>query len=280
MHRAFTLIELLIIIGIVAVLAALATPALHSFQSASDLENSAEEVSNALRLAHQKTISSDGDSSWGIYFSTTSSQYVLFKGADYSSRDVAVDKVHDVPSFVSISNINLGGGLEEVFNKVSGAAKQQGSISLILTADPSKTKTIYIEESGQVGFSSPITPSDINRIKDSRHVQVDYSRNISTSTESLILTFFYDISTQVETIAIADWEGEFDVGGQIQKIKIHTHRLNQPDTQFSVHRDIRYNTRALKIKLSGDSSGNFIEYSADGLNTISTSLYAANIQWQ
>jgi len=96
----------------------------------------------------------------------------------------------------------------------------------------------------------------------------------------LILTFSYDSSTQVETMAVADWEGEFNVGGQIQKLKINIHRLNQPDSQFSIHRDRRYNSRALKIKLSGDGSGNFIEYSADGLNTISASIYASNIEWQ
>ena len=174
----------------------------------------------------------------------------------------------------------MGGSSEAVFSRISGVSLSQGGIVLTLKADLSKTKTIYIESSGQIGGDIPIAPSDANRLKDSRHVHADYSRYISTSTESLILTFSYDSSTQVETIAVADWEGEFNVGGQIQKLKINTHRLNQPDSQFSIHRDGRYNSRALKIKLSGDGSGNFIEYSADGLNTISASIYASNIEWQ
>lgn len=290
MKKGFTLLEILIIVGIVAILAALAIPALHDFQLTSDLENSSQELINTLRLAQQKTIASEGASSWGVYFTTSvlPHQYVLFKGDSYLSRDASKDEIHKISGAVLISEINLGGGSEAVFNQISGTSLSQGSVVLALKVDSSKTKTVYIESSGQAGSALPVAPSDINRIKDSRHVHADYSRYISTTTENLILTFSYDSSTQTEIIAITNnmkngqifWEGQFDVGGQIQKLKIHTHRLNQPDSQFSIHRDRRYNNRVLKIKLSGDNSDNFIEYSADGLNTISTSIYATNLQWQ
>lgn len=282
MKMAFTLLELLIIVGITAVLAVLAFPALHNFQLTSDLENSADELINALRLAQQKTIASEGGSSWGVYFNTSTLpyQHILFKGNNYLSRDASKDEVNKISSIVLIAEINLGGPQEVVFDQISGVSLQQGSVVLALKNDSSKTKTIYIESSGQVELTAPIAPSDDNRIKDSRHIHIDYSRHVSTSTESLVLTFYYDSSTQTETVPIGDWEGEFNVGGQIQKLKIHTHRLNQPDAQISVHRDRRYNNKALKIKFSGDGSGNFIEYSADGLNTVNTSIYVTDLQWQ
>ena len=237
-----------------------AIPALHNFQLETDLDNSAEELINTLRLAQQKTVASEGGSSWGVYFTTSTSphQYVLFKGSNYLARDASKDEVHKISGVVLISGVNLGGSSEAVFNRISGASLSQGSIALTLKADLSKTKTIYIESSGRVGSGIPIAPSDANRLKDSRHVHADYSRYISTSTENLILTFSYDNLTQIETMAVADWEGEFNVGGQVQKLKISTHRLNQPDSQFSIHRDGRYNSRALKIKLSGDGSGNLL----------------------
>lgn len=282
MKNSFTLIELLIIVGVIAIISAISFTAFHGFQSSSDLENSLEELINTLRLAQQKTIASEGASSRGVYFATSTSpyQYVLFKGASYVLRDALKDEIHKLPSSVMISSINLGGSSEVVFDQISGISLSQGSVVLALAADASKTKTAYIGLSGQIGSVTPITPNDLNRIKDSRHVHIDYSRYISTSTESFILTFYYDSSTQIETAPIGNWEGEFNVNGQIQKLKINTHRLNQPDTQISIHRDRRYNNKELKVKFSGDSSGNFIEYSADGLNTINTSIYVTNLQRQ
>lgn len=292
MSRAFSFIELLTIVGIIAILAVLAFPAFHNFQLKSDLEDSAEEIINTLRLAQNKTIASEGLSSWGVYFTTTTPphQYTLFKGESYSSRDPLDDTVRKISGTVLISEVNLGAGQEVVFNKVSGDSRQSGSVKLSSKADASQFKTVYIETSGQAGLALPVAPSELNRIKDSRHIHLDYSRYIATTTENLVLTFFYDSSSQTEVVPIADnfssgqinWEGQINVDGSTQKIKIHTHRLNDPflGTQFSVHRDRRYNNKALKIELSGDSSGNFLEYSADGLNTISASIYAANIQWQ
>jgi len=132
-------------------------------------------------------------------------------------------------------------------------------------------------------------PSDENRIKDSRHVHFDYSRVISPLTEELTLIFSNPPNPDVsQDIIIADnligsqiiWEGEISVGGQMQKIKILTHRLNSPDTQFSVHRDKRYNTKAVRITISGDASGNLIQYQSDGQTAKGSSIYVTDPSWQ
>jgi len=290
--KSFTLIELLVIIGTMIILMALAAPAFRVFQKESDLNNSAEEIINTLRLAQNKTIASEGASQWGVYFDTSTSphQYTLFKGENYASpRDTSFDEIRKLPKRVEIYEINLAnGGSEVVFDRIVGTTSHSGKISLRLKTDFTKTRSIYIENSGQVGLTSPTIPSDENRIKDSRHVHFDYFRPIFTFTEDLILTFTYDATTQTETIVIAEnlkdgqiyWEREIDVGGSIQKLKIHTHRLNNPDSQFCIHRDRRWNDKALKIEISYDGTGYLIEYSADGLTTNSTSIYVSNLQWQ
>ena len=206
MKKGFTIIELLTIIAIFFVLAVSAVPALRNFQLKSDLENSAEEMINVIRLAQQKTISSEEASSWGVYFSTATSphQYTLFKGEDYASRDVSADEVHKISSDVLISAIELDGGSEIVFNRISGTSRQQGAISLVLEKDASQIKAVYVDGSGQVAGTAIVAPSDLNRVKDSRHVHLDYSRFISTATESIILTFSYDVFIQTEIISIAD----------------------------------------------------------------------------
>ena len=78
----FTLIELLIIIGILVVLISQALPAFRSFQKESDLTNNSESIISTLRMAQSKALASEGSSCWGVYLSTSSNQYILFKGLD------------------------------------------------------------------------------------------------------------------------------------------------------------------------------------------------------
>jgi len=284
-----TFFELLIVVGILAILTVMAFPAFQLFRGESDLNEATEESINSLRLAQNKTLASEGASNYGVHFE--SDKFVLFKGVNYDHLAPDND-VHNLRKPLEIYEINLaGGGSEIVFDRVLGTTAQFGSVSLRLKADISKTRTIYIENSGQVGLVSPSAPSDEDRIKDSRHVHFVYAgRTISTSTEKLILEFD---SAVVEEIIIADnledgqiyWEGEVDVGGSIQKLTIQTHILNDPveGSQFCVHRDRRYNDKTLDIDISGDGgiTPNLINYSADGLTTTKgTSIYVTKPDWQ
>lgn len=285
--KSFTLIEVLVVVGVLVILLAISVPAFKIFNKESDLNNSAEEIINTLRLAQSKALASQEASQYGVYFSTTTSfqQYILFKGASYATRATSSDVIYNLPKSVEIYQLDFD---EAVFEKITGGAVQAGKVFLRLKSDTSKTKSIYVEKSGQIGLTASILVSDENRIKDSRHIHVDYGRIISISTEKIVLTFE---GGTTKTITVADnmadnqifWEGEVDVAGSIQKIKIHTHRLNSPDTQFCIHRDRGYNTKTLKIDINDVPDldlGSLLEYSADGLTATSTSLYVPNLQWQ
>ncbi|MDO8436165.1 MAG: hypothetical protein Q7S82_02140 [bacterium] len=287
MKNSFTLIEVLVVVGVLVILLAISVPAFKVFYKESDLNNSVEEIINALRLAQSNALASEGASQYGVYFSTTTlpQQYILFKGASYGTRTILADVIYSLPESVEIYQLDFD---EAVFEKITGKTIQSGKVYLRLKDNLSKTKSIYVEKSGQIGLVASVLASDENRIKDSRHIHIDYGRIISVLTEKIVLTFE---SGTTKTIIIADnmagnqifWEGEVDVAGSIQKIKIHTHRLNGPDTQFSIHRDRRYNTKPLKIDIDDapdPDPGTLLEYSADGLTTTSTSLYVTNFQWQ
>ena len=291
-NSGFTLVELLTILGILIVITATAVPAYRRFQKETDLTNSVEEIMNVLKVAQSKTLASEEDSQWGIYFSTitTPHKYTLFKGTDYASRDVSSDKVYSIPSLVEIYEIDLAGANQEiVFDRLTGMTEQYGQISLKLRENVLETKTIIIENSGQI-FHEQAIFDDQNRIKDSRHVHLDYSRSINVFTETLILTFTYNSFSVIENIDISnnmrdnqiDWEGEIEVDGKTQKLKIHTHKLNDAmlGTQFCIHRDRTYNNKILKIKLSADLSGDLIKYDAYGQTTQGTSIYVTEPAWQ
>jgi len=287
-NSGFTLVELLVIVTILTILTTMSISALFSFRKESYLSSGTEEIINILRLAQNKTLASEGAGQYGVYFedSTTPHQYILFKGTDFASRDNSFDQVKKLSESIEIYEINLNGSKEVVFNQITGETYQSGNISLRLKSDTSKNKTIYIENSGQISLISSSLPTN-GRVKDSRHVHIDYIQVIDTVTDKLILTLD---TTVIEEIIISDnikddqiyWEGEIDVGGDIQILKIHTHRLNNPDTQFCIHRDRRYNNKALYIDLSGAGGiiQNLINFNSDGQTNKGSSIFVLEPQWQ
>jgi len=284
-----TFIELLVIISVLTILIAISGQVFVFFQKESGLNNTVEEIISVLRLSQNKTLASEEADQYGVYFNTSIEphEYILFKGPDFISRDVAYDRIYAVPKILELYDINLSGSNEAAFNRLTGLTGQPGQVSLRLKSDPAKNKTIYIYGSGQVGLAPSSVPVN-SRIQDSRHVHFDYNiRNIDTATESIDL--FFPAAGLAYQIIIADnlrdgqiyWEGRIEVNGKFQNLKIQTHRLNDPlaGTQFSIHRDRMNNNEALTIKLSGDGSS-IIEYSADGLITNYSSTYVSNLVWQ
>jgi len=286
----YTLIELLIVLGIFIVIGAIYVQVFQSFQKKTDIDSDAQKIFSVLELAKTKTLSSEQGSQYGVYFdnSIDPNQCVIFKGENYAQREPSFDEIYFLLDKNEIYQIDLGGTSEVVFERLIGSAAQAGSISLRLKSDHNQAKTIYLSNSGAISFSAFPVVSDENRLKDSRHIHFDYGRLIDQATEIITLTFAYDSSTVTQDIVIADnlyggqiyWQGEINVAGETQKIEIQTLRLNSLDTQFCVHRDRRYNNKALSITLSGDSSGTLLNYSAGGELVVQTSIYASNIVWQ
>lgn len=287
-HRGFTLIEVVIVLAILAVILTIVIFDFLSFKKETDVQNSSQEFAVVLQLAQSKTLSSENDSKYGVYLDTTvlPNKYILFKGASYDLRDVSADIIYFLPDTIEFYSISLGGGNEVVFNKLTGASEEQGSVSIRLISDINKNKTVYITSSGVISLNQPVAPSDNSRVKDSRHVQFNYSRIINVGNENIILTFDNSI-TQIIPISSylvagnLKWKGTVNVSGQNQTVEINTHWLNSTDTLFSVRRDMRYNNKILKITISGDSPNSWLaEYSADGQTVTSSSIYVSNFAWQ
>jgi len=272
--KGFTLVETLTVIFIIIVMILISVYAFVSLQKKSGLDATVEQLINVIRTAQSRTLASEGASQYGVYFE--SSQYTLFKGSDYGSRDPSFDKVYEIS--LEIYDINLIDS-QVVYDRLTGLSNS-GDVSLRLVQDNNINTTIYIEGSGRVSESVPSVPVN-SRAVDSRHIHFTYTRNIGL-TETLRLNF----SGVTEDIVIGDnlregefyWEGQVDVSGDIQEVKIHTHGLNNPNTLFSVHRDYRYNNKPLIITLSSDPSY-IIGYNLDG-STSYESIYTENLSWQ
>lgn len=277
----FTLIELLVTIGILAVLGLIALPVSHYFEEDVALNNSSQQITETLRLAQNKTLASENAASWGVFFNSSTNQYTFFKGANFSQRDTASDEVFILPKSVEFSSVTFPAG-EVVFAKITGFSSSPGNVSLRVKQRPSKTQSVFLGSSGEINMSASSAPSDLERVKDSRHVHIAYAgRTINAGTETLNITFPNGGNPVVQNIPLA-WEGSVNVEGRLEQIKIHTHFLNDPvqGTLFSIHRDKMLNTKGFYLELSGDSTGNLIGYNDSGQTTQGTSIYVSSPNWQ
>lgn len=286
--KGFTLTELIVVIALVVLLGGLALPAIRVAQKNSELEDAAQLLQSALRLAQSRTLGSEAASQYGVFFDTAASpdRYILFRGSSYATRDVAADEAYTLSQNLEISEITMPGN-EAVFSRVTGTVFGPGSVTLRSLSHPDKQEAVYVSSSGTIQRAQAFMPSDAGRQKDSRHVHQDYTgRTIATVTERLRLVF---PSTTYEII-LADnmkagqifWKGGILVDGALQTLQVQTHRLNDPGlgTQFSITRDRSKNTKAVTVEISGDGTGDLIRYDAQGQTTKGSSLYGSAPQWQ
>ncbi len=239
--RAFTLIEFLIVIGVLAIVLVVSVSAFSFLTKKSDLDSLRDNIVSALQLAKNKTLASEKANQYGIYFdiSTDPDQYVIFQGDNYASRNISFDEINKFSKTTRISAVNFNGiGSEVVFNRLNGATNNYGSIVLASTKT-NETRIIYVYPSGEISFQ-PESVSGTGRIIDSRHIHFNLGWNITGAT---ILKFDFIQAGRTEQIAMADyfsvaefdWEGEFLINNQIQKMRVHTHQLES--TLLCVHRD-------------------------------------------
>ncbi|MFZ5559204.1 MAG: pilus assembly FimT family protein [Patescibacteria group bacterium] len=242
MKKGFTLIEFLVVFSVLMVVLVLSISTFFILTRKTDFDTCYDNIFSTLNLARNKTLASEQAAQYGIYFDTLSDpdRYVLFKGPNYTARDISFDEIHDIPLPLSISNIVLNGGVSEVvFNRLDGITNNYGFIT-IRSAATNEERTIYIYLSGKISTQSPPV-SSAGRIIDSRHTHFDLGWSIAGATT---LKFDFVNAGQIEQVSMAgyfspagfDWEGEFLVNNVSQHFIIHTHQLD-PTTILCIHRD-------------------------------------------
>jgi len=126
--RGFTLVELLIVLGVLAIVSALAIPFIQSFQISSDLYTFSDTIVKTLRRAQSQAIAGQQNSDWGVYFDTGASRFILFKGNNFLTRDSDYDQIENYPAILSVSN-NFGDEIN--FSVYSGIPSASSTITVI-----------------------------------------------------------------------------------------------------------------------------------------------------
>ncbi len=120
-RRAFSLLEVVIVIGIIGVMAALSIPQYRDYQIRSDLDTVAQQVSQGLARAQLLAKSGERDSAWGFYVPAG----ILYKGASYATRDSNYDQTFPMPSTIAVNGL-----LDISYAKNTGTPSEVGNITL------------------------------------------------------------------------------------------------------------------------------------------------------
>jgi prepilin-type N-terminal cleavage/methylation domain-containing protein len=270
-QKGFTLIELLVVVAIMVIVLVVILARFTLFGKQTNLDGTAQQIISILQMARSQTVASLDESVYGVHFETN--KYVLFKGATYNPA--STDNKEYTLNSSEIYEINLsGGGGEVVFDRIKGSTSESGNVKIRLTTDNSKTKTIVVTSMGASGLENVPSPTD-TLIFDSRHLCFDLGWSIQgSSTLNLIFSDppNPDVVKNVATAAYFNpgktefnWSGTVTVNGSDQVIKVHTHLLNTTNTILSVHRDRRYNNKAVQILFN---TSDIVSYTADGVATV------------
>lgn len=151
--KGFTLVELIIVIGVFMLIAGSSTIVFGNVLSKNALKYYGYQLVQDLREARTSAVAQNGDSSWGVYFNDSSllHGYTFFKGNNHATRDTSFDRIVEFPKVLRFTRISFGGLKELVFSLSEGSPN--GSGYMILTAD-SKDYTISINAFGLVEYES------------------------------------------------------------------------------------------------------------------------------
>jgi prepilin-type N-terminal cleavage/methylation domain-containing protein len=141
--KGLTVIEILMVIAILAILAAIILPQFSKMRENQLLKNAISDILSSLNKAQSQTLASVNSSEYGVHFQ--SDRVIIFKGKVFSSSAEDNETIL-IGEPVGISNVTLGGvsgaSGDMYFNRLSGAPSATGTVA-VSASSISKIITIF-----------------------------------------------------------------------------------------------------------------------------------------
>lgn len=143
-QRGVTLIELLLIVGIVSIIGLSSVAFYSRFFTQSAVANTADKVTSQLRKAQMYAMSGKQNGNWGVH--NGANEIVLFQGATYAGRNTAFDEIFNINN-----NITISGFTDIIFTKTTGIPNTTATITI---TGAGNEKNIAINAQGSVSSST------------------------------------------------------------------------------------------------------------------------------
>lgn len=142
-RSGFTLVELLLVIGIMLILVVVSLPVYGNLQLTSQLHDSEDRLRQFFRLAQVRSISGLNDSAHGIYVEinpATEDRVILYQGDSYLTRDTSLDQPESFTEIVSLSTSLSGSDVN--FARPFGLPSATGTVVISHRIQGISTTTI------------------------------------------------------------------------------------------------------------------------------------------
>ncbi len=148
--RGLTLIEVLVVLGILAVLSVGLSPKIINSYNRYQLDASSQDLIQVVRIAEIKAIQSEGSSPYGVHLvAGDGGSFTLFKGSNFQSRsDTSYDEMHKLPNALNLS-FSIGSSTDIIFSKYEATTTNTGTVTMTW-ADGNVIKAFSINSFGVI----------------------------------------------------------------------------------------------------------------------------------
>lgn len=159
--KGFTTIELLIVIGFIAVLGVVVLVSLVGRRSRLEFDNTVKQIATLLREAQSRSMAQASSTEWGVHFensTTTTPSYALFATSYATSTRIGYYRLPQSVRYAT-SSVAEGESLDVTFAQITGLPSTSTSITLELTTSGGGTSGPSVTRPG----SGKIFFDDFNR---------------------------------------------------------------------------------------------------------------------
>jgi prepilin-type N-terminal cleavage/methylation domain-containing protein len=150
--KGFTLMEILLVVAVLGILVATATPVYRAFLTGTELDTVQKNIMFDLKRARNNSITGENGLKWGVHFNsaTGSFYYQIFSTPGvFASVSTTIESTNYLPKAIIFTVPAVSSTRDIIFEKISGTLLATSSVQ-IYNPSQNLTKTINVNLSGHV----------------------------------------------------------------------------------------------------------------------------------